>query len=392
LTFSQRTNWHRKPNRLGALHDALLADGEPLTDLTNSNPTQCGIAYPEREILAALSDRGALVYEPEPRGFLQARKAVSDYYRRKDFSADSARVFLAASTSEAYSLVLKLICGSGDNILVPRPSYPLIEFLAGVNDVEVRPYRLVFDSGWGIDLASIQEELNSSTRAIVIINPSNPAGVFLKADELTALNEIARRNNLALIVDEVFLDYPIDSSVRPLSTVSNQGALTFTLNGISKSLGLPQLKLAWISVCGNEEESGEAARRLEILCDTFLSVNTPVQIALPALFECGGSVQREINSRIRSNYARLTTDLIDPSPVSHLPSEGGWYSILRVPRIKSDEVWALELLREKRIYVHPGFLFDLDDEGYLVVSLLTEEGQFAAGINSIARWVADSTR
>ncbi len=387
--FSSRTNWHRSPNRLTEALESHRKSGNPIFDLSISNPTECGIIYPEQDILSSLSHRHTLSYHPSSQGLLSAREAVAQYYREKSIDVDPEDIFLTASTSEAYSLLFKLLCNRDEHILVPQPSYPLFEYLAQVSDVHLLSYHLFYDHGWHIDVESIRSTITSSTKALVIVSPHNPTGMFLKKEEYQQLQEIARLHNVALIVDEVFLDYPFhDDPTRVGTTVSTSEVLTFTLNGISKSCGLPQMKLGWMVIGGERTVTLEARGRLEILCDTYLSVNTPVQIALLELFRCGKSIQYQILSRVKSNYEFLQGVLCSPSPVSLLESEGGWYAILKVPRTKSDEEWAMELLNEYGVYLFPGYFFDLQNEGYLVVSLLTQSEVFVSAINNLIHHIS----
>ena len=386
--FSRRTDWDRRPNRLAELLEARRASGRPLYDLTVSNPTELGIDYPEEEILSALSDPRALRYQPEPRGLPSAREAVCAYYRAKDIRVDPANIFLTAGTSEAYSLIFKLLCNAGESALVPKPSYPLFDYLAQVNDVDLRDYPLrYYDSGWRLD---IDDESAKGARAIVIVNPHNPTGAFLKKQEHREIARTAQENGLALIVDEVFLDYPLAEDDRRFgSTAGDAEALTFTLNGLSKMAGLPQMKLGWIVVGGAPRPAAEAMERLEILCDTFLSVNSPAQAALPALLKAGGRVRSQILQRVKSNYETLRKTALD-TPCSALRVEGGWYAVVRVPQTKSDEEWAIRLLDQAGVHVYPGYFFDFAEHQYLIVSLLPDERTFAPSVRSMIATITSS--
>ncbi len=407
MLFSSRTNWQHQPNLLSQALERRRSKGQVIHDLTSSNPTECGIQYPGKEILAALSDPEALQYRPDPRGSSVARRAICEYYQRKNISIDPADIVLTAGTSEAYAMILKLLCNAGDVVLVPKPSYPLFEFLAEINDVNLHHYRLGYDHGWHIDVESTKEQVSKTTRALAIINPHNPTGMFLKELELRAIEKIAIEHGLALIVDEVFSEYGFgDNAAAAQATAHRSNVLTFTLNGISKMLGLPQMKLAWIVVSGPAEERREALERLETISDTFLSVNTPIQVALGRLFEVCEPVRAQIAARVRSNYSFLQDRLQSPvvqlpaaggrvrlhpadsgGLVSLLDSEGGWYAIIRVPRIRTDEEWALQVLEQKGVYVHPGYFFDFEDEGFLVMSLLPEPGLFREGIEKLVECV-----
>jgi aspartate/methionine/tyrosine aminotransferase len=372
-------------NKLSALLDERRAHGKTIIDLTISNPTECGISYPEREILSALSNQKSLHYQPDPRGLLSAREAISEYYRGKRVDISPSNIFLAASTSEAYSLVFKLLCNANESVLVPQPSYPLFEYLAQINDVQLRHYNLMYDYGWHIDFNSLNQEIVERLKAIVLVNPHNPTGMFLKKEEYDRICEFAKRYNLALIVDEVFIDYPFEEdSYRLGSTAGESEVLTFTLNGISKMVGLPQMKLGWCVVSGRSSVVNEATERLEILCDTFLSVNTPVQIALPELFKVGRLVQASVLQRLKSNYQFLHHSM--PNALcSPLFAEGGWYAILKVPNTKSDEEWAMELLEQQGVYLFPGYYFDFEENRFLIVSLITPQEIFSEGIDYLMK-------
>jgi alanine-synthesizing transaminase len=387
MIFSQRTEWHREPNRLSELLESRRKSGKPVYDLTLSNPTDCGIAYPGEEILTSLSNSQALRYQPDPHGLLSARETIRRYYERRSCTVDPSGIFLTASTSEAYSILFKLLCDPGGEILVPQPSYPLFDHLAQLNDVRLTPYRLTYDNAWDVDIDSVREGITPSTKALIIINPHNPTGMFLHDSTYRSLAEIATEHPIALIVDEVFIDYPLDPGERVVSTAGEERVLTFTLNGISKMAGLPQMKLGWIVVSGPRGASDEASQRLEILSDTYLSVNTPVQVALSEMLKAGESVRANILARIRDNFACLRKALPSQSPVSVLNSEGGWSAIIRVPTIRSDEEWALELLQKEGLYVHPGYFYDFETEGHLVVSLLTPRETFHRGVRDVIEFV-----
>ncbi len=386
MNFSSRTSWYRHPNSLSLLYEQKIARGEKILDLTVSNPTECNFDYPEQEILSALSDARTLSYEPDAHGHLSARETVTEYYSAKHITVDPLKIFLTASTSESYSLLFKLLCNAGENVLVPRPSYPLFEYLAQINDVQLRHYHFHYADEWMLDIQSMREAINERTKAIIIVNPHNPTGMFLKRHEYEAIKQIAREYSLALLVDEVFIDYPFASTQEIISTAGESDVLTFTLNGISKMCGLPQMKLGWLIVTGPGLLVTDAIQRLEILCDTFLSVNTLVQVALPKLFQCGETVRQQIQTRIKSNYLALQS-LTNYSTITTYQTEGGWYGILRVPQSKTDETWAIELLEKRNVHLFPGYFFDFQSEGNLVVSLLDEEKTFKQGIKELTSHV-----
>ena len=380
--FAERTKWNLEPNRLSEALARHRAAGKPFVDLTASNPTECGFDYDQRAILEALQNPAALKYTPEPRGLLSARKAVQGYYAERHVSLDADDIFLTTSTSEAYSYAFRLLCNPGDEILIPAPSYPLFDFLADIQDVKVARYPLVYDHGWQIDFHSLERAFTPRTRAIVVVHPNNPTGHFTKRAEVEKLNAICAERGLALIADEVFLDFSLRTE-RPASFAGNSDALTFILSGISKICGLPQMKAAWLVVSGPQELKNEAKHRLEVVADTFLSMNAPVQLALPTLLAQGRAFQAQLMDRLRRNLAELDRQLSLQKVCSCLEVEGGWYAVLRVPATRSDEDLALALLNEKGVYVHPGHFYDSLSEGYLIVSLICEERKFKIGLQSL---------
>jgi len=371
--FSSRLHWAQETNRLSESVARKRHSGARLLDLTESNPTHAQLHYPH-SLVDALADPRALTYEPASRGLDSAREAVSRYYGG---SIPTARILLTASTSEAYSLLFKLLADPGDEILVPRPSYPLFEFLAHLDSVRVRQYPLRYDGSWHIDFAALESAITNRTRAIAVVNPNNPTGSFLKRTELDRLESFG----LPLIADEVFSDYAFgDDPSRVRSLAGDRRVLTFSMSGLSKISGLPQMKLGWIVASGSGHEA--ALDRLELIADTYLSVSTPVQIALPALLV--SDIGRQIAARTASNLAHLRQALV-ASPIHVLNVEGGWYATLQVPRIRSEEEWALQLLDRHDVLVQPGFFFDFETEAYLVVSLLTPPAIFEEGIARLVR-------
>lgn len=378
--LSSRLNWHLQSNRLSLLLEEKRRAGSTILDLTESNPTRAGLSYPAG-LLQALSDERARMYEPTPRGLESARTAVAGYYRDRGLEIPIDRIVLTASTSEAYSYLFKLLANPADEILSPRPSYPLFEFLAGLSSVTIRQYPLRYDGVWHIDFASLERAITPRTRAIVCVNPNNPTGSFLKGGELEHLEEIAARNDLALISDEVFCDYPFEPAQdRIVSLAGERRVLTFSMSGLSKVAGLPQLKLGWIVVSGPRHE--EALNALDLIADTYLSVSTPVQVALPELMKSSVKIRESIAARTRDNLAHLRTAL-SGSAASVLDVEGGWYAILRVPNTWSEEEWTLRLLRERDVLVQPGYFFDFETEAFLVVSLLTPSDIFQEGLRRL---------
>lgn len=383
--FARRTNWSLEPNALTLELARRREQALPVFDLTESNPTRCGFDYEATAILGALAPAQALSYDPHPHGLLSAREAVADYYRERGAPVKPERIFLTTSTSEAYSYALRLLADPGDNILAPAPSYPLFEYLASLNDVGLIQYPLDYDDGWRIHPETVEEVANDRTRAILVVHPNNPTGSFVKYGELNGLIRLAEQRGLAIISDEVFADYrfaPLTSRVEgrgdldPLpipSFATVARAVTLTISGLSKISALPQMKLAWLAVNGLGIRR-QAIERLEIIADTYLSVATPLALALPRLLETRRTIQPQILARLRSNLAWLDGQLAANSIVQRLKVEGGWYVILKLPTTRSDEAWAVELLRREGVLVQPGHFYDLATEGHLVVSLLPPPG------------------
>jgi alanine-synthesizing transaminase len=382
--FAERTNWNLEPNRLSKALAQHRAAGKPLLDLTASNPTECGFDYDKRAILEALQNPVALKYTPEPQGLVSARQAVQEYYGERAVSLDVEDIFLTTSTSEAYSYAFRLLCNPGDEILIPAPSYPLFDFLADIQDVKPVRYPLVYDHGWQFDFHSLEKAITPRTRAIIVVHPNNPTGHFSKRAEVEKLNAVCAQRGLAVVVDEVFLDFSLGAE-RPASFAGNSDALTFTLSGISKICGLPQMKAAWLVLSGSQKTKNEAKARLEVIADTFLSMNAPVQLALPKFLSQGRAFQKQLMERVHRNLAELDRQLSLQKVCSRLAIEGGWYATLRVPATRSDEDLALAVLEEKGIYVHPGHFYDFSSNGYLVVSLISSEKEFLTGLKSVLK-------
>jgi alanine-synthesizing transaminase len=384
--FAQRTKWNLAPNRLSQTLASRRANGQSVIDLTVSNPTEAGFTYADKLILDALCQPDALKYQPDPRGLPSARRAVAQYYstRGTDVSIDS--IVLTTSTSEAYSYVFRMLCNPGDEILVPAPSYPLFDFLADIQDVKLLPYPLLYDHGWQIDFQGLKQAVTPRSRGVIAVHPNNPTGHFTKARELQDLNAICATRDMALIADEVFLDFGLKES-SPFSFAANREVLSFTLSGLSKICGLPQMKMAWMVVSGPDLIRTEAMARLDVIADTYLSVNAPVQLAMPAFLQQSQSFQRQLMARVRDNLAELDRQLSGQDSCNHLEIEGGWYVVLRIPATRSDEDFAIELLTTQNVYVHPGHFYDFAGDGYLIASLITRPQEFAEGIKRLLRAV-----
>lgn len=383
VRFSSRTDWETAETELACALRERRESGLPVLDLTASNPTQCGFAYDEAAILSPLASPEALVYDPNPQGTVRAREAVCGYYREHGATVDPAHVFLTTSTSEGYSYLFRLLCDASDEVLIAQPSYPLFDFLAALDDVQLVPYALFYDHGWHLDIEEVRQRITPQTRAIALVHPNNPTGHFTKPQEREQLEALCREHGLALIVDEVFLDYSLTAQTGASFARGPHAALTFVLSGLSKIAGLPQMKAAWIAVFGPEPERGQALARLDVIADTFLSMNAPVQCAMPHWIARRHALQRQIQQRTKTNLQRLDALLAEQSMVTRLDVEAGWYAVLRVPAIRRDEEVAIELIRKHGVSVHPGYFFGFPADGWLVVSLLTPEEELRQGISVI---------
>ena len=380
--FADRTNWNLNPNRLSAALARHRSAGKPLFDLTASNPTECGFTYDGEVVLRALSNPAALAYEPNPKGLEVARRAVAAYYAARNTHVSIEDIILTTSTSEAYSYIFRTLCNPGDELLVPEPSYPLFGFLADIQDVRLIRYPLIYDHGWQIDFHALEQAITPRTRGVIVVHPNNPTGHFAKPEEVAKLVEICSARGIALIADEVFLDFALTAK-QPVSFGTNRGALTFTMSGLSKISGLPQMKAAWLIATGSEPQKSQALARLEVISDTYLSMNAPVQLAIPAFLEQRHAFQEQVMARVRKNLAELDLQLAAQKSCRRLHAEGGWYAVLRVPAMRSDEDLAVDLLTTKNVYVHPGHFYDFPADGYLIVSLITPEPDFAEGIGRL---------
>jgi aspartate/methionine/tyrosine aminotransferase len=423
--FSDRTNWKLGRNRFTQALEEARAGGAMVLDLTVSNPTRTGLRHDERAILGALASPRALDYDPQSKGLREAREAVAEYYHLDhgiagaDGSAmDPEQIVLTTSTSEGYSFVFRLLCNAGDELLVPKPSYPLFEFLADLQDVRLVPYPLIYDHGWQMDFPSLEKAVTARTRGVVVVHPNNPTGSYVHGGEVEMLNAFCREHGLAVIADEVFLDYRLEQSpsdfaslpnsrslhapmdrnspihplarddraeelTAPASFAGNREVLTFTLSGLSKVAALPQMKVAWVVTSGPQELAAAAMGRLEVIADTYLSMNAPIQWAVPVLLEQGKNIQPQLRERVRANLAELDRQLARQRACQRLNLEGGWYVVLRVPVTRSDEELAIELVEEKAVLVHPGHFYDFPSDGYLVLSLITPPEDFANGISAV---------
>jgi hypothetical protein len=383
--FSSRLPENVATNRLTDAVRARRGRGESFVDLTESNPTRAGFDYPA-DLLAPLADARALRYAPSPLGAIDARRAVSADYARRDIGVPPDRIALTASTSDGYSLLFKLLADGGDEILVPRPSYPLFDHLTRLDLVVSRHYDLDLDGGWAIEFDSLERAITPRTRAVLVASPNNPTGSFISADELDRLAAICAARGIAIIVDEVFADYELEpgAGAKAGRVAARGDVLSFALGGLSKSVGLPQVKLGWIAARGPEPLVTAALERLELVCDTYLAVSTPAQLAAPALLERGAAVRSQISIRIRANYHTLQMLAGAVPSCRVLRSGGGWYAVLQVPSLEPEEDLVLRLLGEG-VLAHPGYFFDFPRESFLIVSLLPPEAAFADGISRVLR-------
>ncbi len=384
MRFSQRTNWNTDESELARAQRERVRAGLPLADLTASNPTRCGFTYIE-DLLDELRNPQALDYDPQPRGLLPAREAVCAYYADHGAAVEAEQVILTTSTSEAYSYLFRLLCDPGSEILVPHPGYPLFDFLAVLDDVRLVSAPLVYDHGWQIDPDGLRRAMTPATRAIVLVHPNNPTGHFTKPWEGRELARLCRDHGLSLIVDEVFLDYAFEGALegaqRPGTFAAGlEDVPVFVVSGLSKIAGLPQMKAAWLVAAGPDRAA--ALDRLEIIADTFLSMNAPVQGAMPAWLAGRRKIQSQIRERVTANLEELDRQLSGQKLLRRLAVEGGWYAILRIPALKPDET-TVRVLLEKGVWVHPGYFFGMPPSGWLVVSLLTPLCEFRTGVTTI---------
>ncbi|HET8966279.1 MAG TPA: pyridoxal phosphate-dependent aminotransferase [Candidatus Acidoferrum sp.] len=362
----------------------LRASGRRIFDLTRSNPTECGFAYDEEAIRRAFGRSGVAEYRPTALGQVSAREVVAEYYRADhDAEIRCENLVLTSGTSEGYSFLFRLLCNAGDEVLIPAPGYPLFDFLADLCDVKLVRFPLVYDHGWQIDFAELDAAANERTRAVIVVHPNNPTGHYVSALEQKKLGEFCREKGVGLIADEVFLDFSLRDGAAARSFASRGETLTFTLSGLSKICGMPQMKLAWIAVSGPEAERREALARLEIIADAYLSVGTPVQLAAPALLEMRDAFQEQVIQRAGRNLGELDRQLAGQTACSRLECEGGWTAVLRVPVLQTDEDLAIALLKARGVLVHPGHFYDFARPGHVVMSLIVQEQEFAEGMRRV---------
>lgn len=380
--FADRTSWNLTPNRLAEALAQHQAKNNPLFDLTVSNPTECGFMYDNDAILRALSNPAATMYQPEPRGMATARRAIAGYYAVRGCEVPVEDILLTTSTSEAYSFVFRLLCNPWDELLIPAPSYPLFDFLAAIQDVKLVRYPLFYDHAWEIDFHALEQAITPRTRGVIVVHPNNPTGHYTNSAAMKRLNEICSPNNMAIIADEVFLDFSLTQELHR-SFAANSEALTFTMSGLSKIAGLPQMKAAWLIASGPERWKSQACARLDVIADAYLSTNAPIQLAVPSFLQQRGGFQKQLMARVRDNLRELDRQIAAQNSCSRLEVEGGWYVVLRVPATRPDDDLAVDLLESMGVYIHPGHFYDFPGDGYLIASLITPEHDFAEGIRRL---------
>lgn len=391
VRLSGRLPPHGETNRITQLHERLVSAGVTIADLTESNPTRVGFDYPAG-LVRVLSDPASTRYAPEPLGLGEARRAVALDASRRGVTVEPDRVVLSASSSESYSWLFKLFCNPGDRVLVPQPSYPLFEHLAALESVAIEPYALAYHGRWEVDLESVRHGLAAGARMIVAVSPNNPTGSCLSPAEADALITLAAEAGVPLVVDEVFADYLLAPGAGATDIAcradGRSGALVVTLGGLSKSVGLPQLKLGWMVLGGDPASVRVALAGLELIADSYLSVSTPVQLAAAALLTDGAAVRTQIQARIATNLEALRAEVARCPSCDVLPVEGGWSAVVRVPATRSEEALVLALLEQAHVLVHPGYFFDFAHEAFVVVSLLPPEAEFGAALRRVLQVAA----
>jgi aspartate/methionine/tyrosine aminotransferase len=385
--FSARTDWDLEESELAAAVRQRRSEPFEVFDLTVSNPTTCGFVYRSQQTLAPLLAPAALLYDPDPRGLHTARQAVAEYYREHSAAVDPDALVLTTSTSEAYSFLFRLLCDSGDTVLVAQPGYPLFDFLATLDDVHIRNYPLFYDFGWWIDFAELERRITPQTRAVLLVHPNNPTGHITRATERRRLEDLCRFHGLALIVDEVFLDYGLGAQRITSFAVGPHPCLTFVVSGLSKIAALPQMKIGWLAAFGPDDLRSDALRRLEVIADTFLSLNAPAQLALPVWLKDRHAVASQIRARVLQNLT-----ILEELGVEHLPVEAGWAGILRLSiNSESSEELALRLVRELGVMTHPASFYGMHGNQRVVVSLIVQPEMLRAALGKLKHWSESRT-
>lgn len=390
MIFSKRTNWSLQSNPLIEFQQGVKRQHADYIDLTLSNLTSCGLKGLNEDLLNAFINPKSLQYDPQAQGSLIARQAIVKYYARRGFKVNVDNIFLTSSTSEGYSYLFRLLGNPQDRILFPQPSYPLFQYLVDLNDLKMDFYPLHYVDRWQLDIQTLAAQIDPETKAVAVVNPNNPTGSYIKEEEYWPLVEVCKKHQLAIIADEVFWDYQLHEAKTPLSFVDRHDVLTFTLSGISKILGLPQMKLSWIVLNGPTALVAEAKERLEIIADTYLSVSTPIQMALTAWLEQEEPIQQEVKGRLVENLKFLKENIKRSPMIECLTVEGGWYAVLKLPIKFSDDEWTMKFLKEDHVFVHPGYFYDFIDDSHVVISLLPVIEQFQSAISRILKRVSAS--
>ena len=388
--FAKRTQWDVSDNEFSARMAELKKDGRPLFDLTVSNPLRCGLDLSGLDIAGSFDKDGLLDYRPDPLGLPSAREVVKAYYAEKGVNVPASRLLLTASTSDAYSYIFRLLCEADDEVLIPAPSYPLFSFLADISDVRLKSYALEIgeDGLWRMNRTAFMEALTVRTRAIIVVNPNNPSGSFVRSEDLDFMLAVAKERKIAIICDEVFADYALDAGADAVPTLAGRcgGVLSFVLSGISKILALPQMKLAWMLVQGPEDVLEVALKRLEIIADSYLSVNTPVMLAFGDWMGRRSEVQALLQARLRENVQAMNEIFRDYEGLDALRVEGGWYALLRMKGVYNEESFVLRLMEDERVAVHPGYFYDFAEGAHAVLGLLTPTGLWREGLMRLAAY------
>jgi alanine-synthesizing transaminase len=386
--FAQRTGWDFEENELARACRELKAAGVPVTDLTVSNPTKCALDYGALDVGHSFEAREILDYSPDPWGLPGAREAVARFYADMGIAVPVGRIMLTSSTSEGYNYVFRLLCDPEDGVLAPAPSYPLFQFLADVNDVRIASYPLVYEDGaWRIDREGFLAALTNKMRAVIVVSPNNPTGSYLREGDMRFIYEVAAERGLAIICDEVFADYSLEPRSDAVRTLVGRGdgPLTFVLSGLSKILAMPQMKLSWIAIGGAADVVMQASQRLEMIADTFLSVNTPVQTACAAWLAKRSALQGPVLERLRGNL-RLAREMAAPCDgLELLHAEGGWYAVVSMDGMKDEDAFAVSLARERHVIAHPGYYYDFAEGAHVVLSLLTEPTAWSKGLDALVQ-------
>ncbi|PJZ78257.1 pyridoxal phosphate-dependent aminotransferase [Leptospira neocaledonica] len=385
--FSDRFEFIPGENDLYSLLESFKRSEQDWIDLTVSNPTKVGLVYPREAILHSIEKPESMEYDPNPKGMLNARKSIVGYYKEKGYNISEEDLFLTSSSSEAYSYLIKLLCNPGEEVLIPSPGYPLFEFLSLLDGVEFNSYKLDQNDSWKIDFEDLGSKITNKTKILFLVSPNNPTGSLLTSEEFEKLKVISKTKKITLILDEVFSDYLHEENQNQFDFFHTDFPI-FVVNGISKILALPQMKLSWIHVGGPTNWKKECKERLEIISDTYLSVGTPIQLALPELFQWRNMIQSQILRRIRRNLQILENFHSSHTGIGYTSPKGGWYAVLRSESFLNDKEFSFRLLEKEKVLVHPGSIFGFEeDSGSIVISLISETELFQSGLEKISTFL-----